>query len=85
MGISPERLAEIAAIPDNEIDTSDIPEMDESFFAAARLVMPNASGKKAVSLRIDTDVLEWFKVQGSGHLSRMNGVLRAYMLAHNKG
>ena len=40
MPIPKERLAEIAAIPDAEIDTSDIPELDESFFAAARLVEP---------------------------------------------
>ena len=40
MPISNERLAEIAAIPDDRIDTSDIPEMDEAFFAAAKLVIP---------------------------------------------
>ncbi len=40
MPVSKDRLAEIAAIPDDRIDTSDIPEMDESFFATAKLVMP---------------------------------------------
>ena len=40
MPISKERLNEIAAIPDDRIDTSDIPEMDEAFFATARLVEP---------------------------------------------
>lgn len=82
MPISKERLAEIATIPEEKIDTSDIPEMDEKFFAAARLVMPPGTSKKAVSLRVDEDVFDWFKAQGRGHLSRMNGVLRAYMLAH---
>ena len=48
MPISKERLAEIEAIPESEIDTSDIPEMDEKFFAAARLVMPLAA---SVSVR----------------------------------
>ncbi len=38
--IPKERLAQIAAIPEEKIDTSDIPEMDEKFFAAAKLVMP---------------------------------------------
>ena len=38
--ISRERLAEIEAIPDDRIDTSDIQEFDESFFAAARLIEP---------------------------------------------
>ncbi len=84
MPISNERLAEIAAIPEEKIDTSDISEMDEKFFAAARLVMPPGTSKKAVSLRVDEDVFDWFKAQGRGHLSRMNAVLRAYMLA-NRG
>ena len=37
---SKDRLAEIDALPDGEIDTSDIPEMDEQFFSAAKLVLP---------------------------------------------
>ena len=40
MPVSKERLAEIDAIPDTEIDTSDIPEKDRKFFATAKLVMP---------------------------------------------
>jgi hypothetical protein len=35
-------------------------------------------------LRVDTDVLAWFKAQGRGHLTRMNAVLRAYMEAHTR-
>lgn len=85
MAISKKRLAEIAAIPDAEIDTSEIPEMDEEFFATARLVMPPRASKKAVSLRVDEDVFDWFKAQGKGHLSRMNAVLRAYMLTNRTG
>ncbi len=84
MPVSKERLAEIDAIPDDGIDTSDIPEMGEKFFATAKLVMPPGASKKAVSLRVDEDVFDWFKAQGKGHLSRMNAVLRAYMLA-NRG
>ena len=82
MPISKERLAEIDAIPDDNVDTSDIPEMDEKFFATAKLVMPPGASKKAVSMRVDEDVLDWFKARGKGHLSRMNAVLRAYMLSH---
>ncbi len=44
----------------------------------ARVVMP-PRGKSSVHLRVDTDVLEWFKAQGRGHLSRMNAVLRSFM------
>ena len=57
-------------------------ELDEDFWKNARVVMPDERGKSLVSLRIDKDVLEWFKTQGKGHLSRMNAVLRAYMESH---
>ena len=80
MAISKERLAEIEAIRDEDIDTSDIPELDETFFKNARLVLPAGVSKKTVTLRMDEDVLDWFKGQGKGHLTRMNAVLRSYML-----
>lgn len=76
--LSPE---EIAALPDDEIDTSEIPPLDEAFFQNARLVMPDERTKTPVTMRVDADVLEWFKGQGKGHLTRMNAVLRAYVLA----
>ena len=82
MSISKKRLDEIAAIRDEDIDTSDISKLDRSFFDTARLVVPEGVGKKTVTMRMDIDVLEWFKEQGKGHLTRMNAVLRAYMLAH---
>lgn len=47
MPVSKERLAEIEAIPDAEIDTSDIPEMDETFFATAKLILPPGNSGKA--------------------------------------
>ena len=51
MSTSKERLAEIDAIPEGEIDTADIPEMHEKFFAGAKLVMPLAA---SVSVRYPT-------------------------------
>ena len=85
MSISEERLAEIDAIDDKDIDTSDIPEADELFFKTAHLIVPvSCTPKKPISMRIDEDVLEWFKSEGKGHLSRMNAVLRAYMISHHK-
>ena len=80
MPISKKRLAKIEAIKDEDIDTSDIPELDEDFFKKARLVLPAGVSKKTVTLRMDEDVLDWFKGQGKGHLTRMNAVLRTYML-----
>ena len=44
--------------------------------------MPKA--KTAISMRVDPDVLEYFKSQGNGHLTRMHAVLRAYVDAHKK-
>jgi uncharacterized protein (DUF4415 family) len=38
--------------------------------------------KALLSLRIDSDVIEWFRKQGAGYQSRMNALLRAYMEAH---
>ena len=41
--------------------------------------------KASVHLRFDADVLEWFRAQGKGHLTRMNAVLRSFTEAHRKG
>jgi uncharacterized protein (DUF4415 family) len=70
----------LAAKPDAEIDTSDVPELDEDFFRHAEVRMPKA--KQMVSLRLDSDVLDWFKRQGKGYQTRVNAVLRAYIEAH---
>ena len=49
------------------------------FWENARVVM--SPGKSSIHLRVDTDVLEWFRAQGRGHLTRMNAVLRSFMEA----
>ena len=77
MTISPKRLEELKNIPENTIDTSDIPELDASFWEKAELVKPLT--KQAISLRVDSDVLDWFKSQGKGYQSLMNAVLRSYV------
>ena len=59
-------------------------ELDEWFWRNAELVMPNDKPKASVHLRIDPDVLHWFRRQGKGHLTRMNAVLRAYYEANRK-
>ena len=71
----------LSTMEDDEIDLLDSPELDDSFFANATLRMPEP--KKSVTLRIDPDVLDWFKDQGSGYQTRMNAVLRMYMRAKN--
>ena len=72
----------LSIMTDDEIDLSDNPELDESFFANATLRMPIP--KKAVSLRIDPDIIKWYKGQGPGYQTRMNAVLRMYMQAKTR-
>ena len=50
--------------------------------AVARKGLKSVPKKALLSLRIDSDVIEWFKQQGAGYQSRMNALLRAYMEAH---
>ena len=66
------------ALGDAEIDCSDIPPLDERYFREA-VVWPGT--KKQVTLRIDRDVLAFFRKQGRGYQTTMNGVLRKYMEA----
>ena len=63
--------AQVAADPDAP------PLLDEEMLDRARWVEPET--KKAISLRLDADVLSWFRAQGPRYQSRMNRVLRAYM------
>jgi uncharacterized protein (DUF4415 family) len=76
MSISAKRLKEIQNIPDSAIDTSDIPELDDNFWENTKMVKPIT--KKAISIRIDDDVLDWFKSQGKSYQSLINTVLRSY-------
>lgn len=52
-------------------------EVDEAFWAMARLVEADRR-KVHTGLRIDADVLDWFKARGRGWQTRMNAVLRSY-------
>lgn len=69
------------AMRDEDIDYSDIPPLTEEFFRNARLVMPRP--KKPVNLRLDDEVLAWFKKKGKGYQSHINAVLKAYIHSHN--
>ena len=71
----------LATMQDSGINLSDSPELDASFFKNAELRLPKA--KKAVSLRIDDDVFNWFRHQGKGYQTRINAALRLYMQARS--
>ena len=66
----------LAKMEDKDIDISDIPELGDDFFQNAELRVPV---KKPVTLRLDADVLEWFKAGGKGYQTRINQLLRKYM------
>jgi len=74
--------ARIDSMTDEEIDTSDIPPLDEEFFAKAQWRMPKR--KTAVTLSVDDDVLKWFEAQGAEFQQRINAALRIYAEAHQK-
>jgi uncharacterized protein (DUF4415 family) len=57
----------------------ELADLPASFFAEAAIVYPQP--KQPISLRVDEDVLQWFKARGPRYQSRMNAVLRAYMAA----
>jgi uncharacterized protein (DUF4415 family) len=71
----------VTQMKDEEIDYSDIPPLRENFFKEAHVRWPEK--KKQVTLRIDPDVIEFFKKQGKGYQSMINAVLRKYVEAHN--
>lgn len=58
--------------------------LDEAFWRKARVVIPGRVRKRHTGLRIDADVLAWFRAQGPGYQTRMNAVLRAYVEAHKR-
>ena len=72
--------SKIEALTDEEIDTSDIPPLDQRFFANAKLRMPK--GKVAVAVSVDEDVSEWFQAQGEESRNLMSAALRIYAEAH---
>ena len=75
-GISPASQALLAQ--EKAIDYSDIPELSDAWFQQAKRAS-QLPEKKQVSLRIDEDILDFFKRQGSRYQTKMHAVLRAYV------
>ena len=72
--------ARFDAIRDEDINYSDIPELDAEFWASAEIETPNQ--KAAVTMRVDEETLEFFKgEQPKGYTARMAAVLKAYVKA----
>lgn len=82
--------ARVDALTDAEIeaavaeDPDAAPLLDEEFWKSAELVMP-AGPKERVTLRLDADVLDYFRSAGRGYQTRINAVLRAYVRNRERG
>ena len=77
----------VKAMKDKDIDLSDNPELAPEMFARAivRRGLKPVLRKAQLTLRLDQDVLEWFREQGRGYQTQINSLLRAYMEAHKRG
>jgi uncharacterized protein (DUF4415 family) len=78
----------VRALTDEDIEraTADDPDAapvgTEEEWARARVVFPQ--GKAPVTLRLDKDIIAWFKSQGRGYQTRINAVLRAFVEAQKQ-
>ena len=78
-------LGALAALPDDRIDTTDIPEVLD--WSDARRGMFYRPVKKQITLRLDTDVVTWFKSRtpgGRGYQTEINRALREYVREHSR-
>jgi uncharacterized protein (DUF4415 family) len=88
LDLPPASGAEAPELTDEQIaaavrdDPDAAPIADEDFWASAELVAPPQ--KEAISIRVDKDVLDWFRSLGRGYQTRMNMVLRGYMNHHTE-
>ena len=75
-GLTEEEIEEAArSDPDN-------PLLDDEFWKDAEILLPE--GKERVTMRLDKEVVDWFRQEGKGYQSRMNAVLRSYMKASSE-
>ena len=79
--LSKTNWAKLKTMKDSDINFSDIPELDDDFFTKAKL-WPGK--KKQITLRLDPDVVEFFKERGRGYQSSINAALRRYMEAQQR-
>jgi uncharacterized protein (DUF4415 family) len=78
------RLKRVAAMPDAEIDYSDIPRQTEEVQWTRPGALVPTENKQQITLRLDADVLSFFKGTGKRYQSRINAALREYVQAHRK-
>lgn len=76
------QLKALDELPDERIDLSDIPE--SKFEGPGYVGLMYRPGKTSVTIRLDSDMVEWFKAQGKGWQTKMNWALRLYFTSHLK-
>jgi uncharacterized protein (DUF4415 family) len=76
----------LETMTDKDVDLSDSPEVTPEMFARAvvRRGLKPVARKAQLTLRLDGDVLDWFRQQGRGYQTTINSLLRAYMEAHKR-
>jgi uncharacterized protein (DUF4415 family) len=72
----------VDAMQDEDVDTSDIPLLDDDFFARATLRMPEK--QVSVTVNVDADVLAWFRARGEKLENHINAALRGYVEARKE-
>jgi uncharacterized protein (DUF4415 family) len=79
-------LKRLREMKDEDIDFSDLPEIPPEMFARGiiRRGLKPVPRKKQLTLRMDSDVIEWLKKQGRGYQTKINSLLRAYMDEHRR-
>ena len=79
-------LSRLDTMADKDTDYSDILPLSPKMFAKAivRKGLKPVSHKSQITLRLDTEVLEWFKTQGRGYQTRINAILKSYKEAHDE-
>jgi len=75
-------IAAVAARTDATIDFSDAPEVRD--WTGAEIGQFYRPPKRSVTIRLDSDVLEWLKSYGPGYQTKANGLLRHAMEVHNR-
>jgi len=78
------RLIAVAAMPDAEIDYSDIPRQTQPVQWTRPSALIPGENKQQITLRLDADVVSFFKKTGKRYQSRINAALREYVKAHRK-
>jgi uncharacterized protein (DUF4415 family) len=76
------RWKAVDRLRDADIDTTDIRPLDAKFLRQAQIRLPEP--KASITIRIDRDILDWFRSQGDGYQTRINAVLRMYMGAQRE-